>query len=267
MTGHAPEGTEDDSGQFEYFEEEVLSDYDTGLSTIMEGDEESCSREQGDPSGNGSISPESRIPRNISLTPSGQKSPLEFSSKLWAFVSPLIFSPLTEARKLKLPPFNAPLLDNRQNSSSGNKSPTVQGMPMVLTSLESGEELLVMDEYDDEFTFVTCDTASVTGVPLSQNSDDHCSPLGPAHVGEETEALEWSSYAPPSSGDTDQILDFEGTKWQLKHALERRTKKGKILSERMDYTRRKIRYELHRKMIKERLNSQLIPARGGEGKS
>jgi len=114
-------------------------------------------------------------------------------------------------------------------------------------------------EHDDEYTFISCDSESmfgmsesILGMSLSSIFDD------PRHYSPRSDL--------PTCDDTDdrltrsggEKLDFQATKGKLESALGRRTARGKLVPERMDYTRRKLRYELNRKMIKERFNSMLM---------
>jgi hypothetical protein len=235
----------------EYFEEEVESEYETMLSTIPEGDHESCSSRKSCLSKSSHMSPKISVPQNISLTPADQRRPLEYSSKLWTLVSPMMFSPVGEARKLKIPPQKSPLFEVRQNPSGcESKSSTIQGMPLVLTSLASGEQIEFIDLYDDEYTFVSCDTESTIGAPVPQSVDDPGTCFKSVVPEDEAEdRIGWSDDVP--GPPQNKALDFEATRRQLENALGSRMNQGKLMSERMDYMRRKLRYDLQRKMIKE----------------
>ena len=105
--------------EYEYFEEEVVSqyEYETMLSTILEGDYESCSSQKSNTSKPVNMRIEINVPQNISLTPTDQRPPQE-SSKLWALLSPMMFSPISDARKLKIFSQKTPLFDVKQNPSA-----------------------------------------------------------------------------------------------------------------------------------------------------
>lgn len=260
----------------EYFEEEIIS-Y-CGLSTIFEGDDESCSSRQSNPSSaKGPLSP--TIPAQISLTPKGQNGFEEFSPKILALVSPTLFSPMAEARKMKISSFKSPLTGLRPKGAASpspggrrRNPPTIANTNMVLTNLETGEEL-VMDGDDDEFTFVSCsDIDSIMGGSMSSLDDSSkCLEHLPFSDGLEcAQSSQTSQRRRLSWEDTNPTLvshyeiDFEGAKKRLEKALERRMKKGKmgkLRAERMDFMRRKLQYELQRKMLKAELNQCLIPTK------
>jgi hypothetical protein len=250
-----------------------------GLSTIMEGDEESCTSRQSDSSlEKGPLSP--RIPDQINLTPKGRYGFPEYSPKIFALVSPL-FSPMAEARKLKISSFKSPLIGTRPKGVASpspggrrRKSPTIAKMPFVLTNLATGEEI-VMDGDDDEFTFVSCseiDIDSVLGGSISTLDDgmSRIQPLPFSDGSDFAQSPQTSQNRPLYWDDTNPTpilhyeIDFEAKKKSLEKALERRMKKGKmgkLRAERVDFMTRKLRYDLQRKMLKAELNQCLIPTK------
>ena len=216
--------------EYEYFEEEVVSqyEYETMLSTILEGDYESCSSQKSNTSKPVNMRIEINVPQNISLTPTDQRPPQE-SSKLWALLSPMMFSPISDARKLKIFSQKTPLVDVKQNPSAvasstrpETHSSTIQGTPLVLTSLESGEEIVVMDGYDDEYTFVSCDTEATIRELVPQSTNNQCTNLESAPPDDESEFITGWSYVPKSPPE--KALDFDATRLQLENAFGSRLK-------------------------------------------
>ena len=275
----------------EYYEEEIISYYDTGLSTIPEGDNESCTSSQADSRENRGPQSPGQIPDQISLSPNGRPNSYDFSPRVLALVSPTLFSAMAEARKLKFNSFKSPSYGRGGPSGSSaspspgscsRKSPTLPSMPLVLTNLETGEEL-IMEGDDDEYTFVSCsdidsamgasasnmdEVASLDPIP-SLDESDRTSPQPaskPAvklinadangHSNHRAkQQLQQQQHVPPPP------MDFETTKARLENALKRRKKKGRIGPERMDYVRRRLRYDLNRRMFKERMNQCLVPSK------
>jgi hypothetical protein len=274
------ESEEDD----EYYEEEILS-Y-TGLSTIWEGDNESCSSRLSDTVPEKATSSHPRRAGSFTLTPTGgQAGIIDASSRPLSLISPVMFSPMAEARKLKLSSFKSPLIGSMAKFSAspgrGNKTLTISNIPLVLTNLETGEEYFFEGD-DDEYTFVSCsDTESVMGKSQSFMEDSFA--LDEVCYDPSTEQIQENSNSPNRNNSKGALhhhhhlyhphhqkpdaqaesanvkIDFEATKKRLENALEQRLKTGKLPPERMDYMRRKLRYTIQRKMIEQRLNQCLIP--------
>lgn len=265
----------------DYYEEEIISSYDTGLSTILEGDDESCSSSHSDSPEKGNLSP-GRMAEHANLTPTGLHASWGHSShqQLLALVSPTLFSPMAEARKLKLSSYKSPLIGSKPKYSPspggrGNKVLSIANIPLVFTNLETGEELLVAGD-DDEYTFVSCsDTESIMGMSQSflddsftqdeslynHDSEHSDSPTSIYSNGCNHYQHHYNCHHHHKLQVIHPKLDFEATKKFLEDALERRMKMGKLGEERLDYIRRRLRYDLQRKMIQERLNHCLIPSK------
>jgi hypothetical protein len=280
----------------EYFEEEILS-YEDGLSTILEGENESCTSRNDDyisvvdalnsPGRRSSA----QIPENISWTPEVNSSLRKLSmeeSPGFAMLSPLLShdsrkisslkSPLLSARKYMRSP------GRPSPNSPGRLSPNSPGLPkppLTFTSFTTGEEIVVED--DDEYTFVSCsDAESLMGASLTNfdapftNFDapftnfeedsfpSSASDLSVASSGSKVSSGSSSAKSVKSAKSVSSMpLDFESTRRQLQNALESRRKRGKMGVEGMDYFRRKLRLDLSRRMIDEQLSSCMhIPAEG-----
>lgn len=266
----------------EYYEEEIVSYYDTGLSTILEGDNESSSSssQQRTLGENGPQSPQ-RVPDQISL--SSPKSPGNQSPGVLAsLVSPTLFSPMAEARKLKFNSCRSPMGGGGRSKASpspgarNRKSPTISNMPLVLTNLETGEEV-VMEGDDDDYTFISCDTESIMGTSASNLED--VTTLDPIPLLDEPEqdSPEPTEYKPRLGHNKKPQyiramthhppkMDFDATKLRIEDALQRRVKQGKLGVERLDYVRRKLRYDLNRRKFKEQLHQCVIPSKRRNGK-
>ena len=269
----------------DYYEEEILS-Y-TGLSTIFEGDNESCSSRLSDAVPEKATSNHARRSDSFTLTPTGGLSgSIDTSSRPLSMISPLMFSPMAEARKLKLSSFKSPLIGSLAKFSPspgrGNKALTISNIPLVLTNLETGEEFFFEGD-DDEYTFVSCsDTESIVGRSQSFMEDsfalddvgyeattstteqihdtfNNSFSKGPLHHHQHLHHLH--HHSKPISEPAHGKMDFDATKKRLENAFEQRMKTGKLPVERMDYMRRKLRYNIQRKMIEQRLNQCLIPAK------
>lgn len=163
----------DDGDEYDEYYEEVLSVYDTGLSTILEGDDESCSSRESEPPfrRHDPLRSSSHHGRHsVNLSPGSTSSRRSWGSVPRApplhLLSPSLFSPMAEARKMSS--MKSPLIGLRSKTGLSPKSPPlIANLPLVLTNLETGEELLV-DEDDEEFTFVSCsDAGSVLNSSLS----------------------------------------------------------------------------------------------------
>lgn len=301
----------EDVEEYSYYEEEILS-Y-CGLSTIIEGENESaCSSTQASKSASHhqSTVAEPTIPNQIHLSPRHEIIG-DFSPKVLALVSPMLFSPMAEARRLKI---KSPMIGSRvmglgspSPRTASKKTPSIPSMPLVLTNVETGEEV-VMD--DDEFTLVSCDDSFSAGLGSSSNLEYHASldtlpkyPLAgssssldnisfdtlpraslsgssasldnvsldllPNHSFDSADGKESSvpaSAKPAATSNGPRTIphykiDFDATKKLLEGSLERRMKRGKLRAERMDYMRRKLRYELQRKMLQAEMNQCLIPSK------
>lgn len=140
-----------DECEYEYFEEEILSQYGTMLSTIVEGDDDESTYSNNNPLIDTSKrvvqSPELSIPGHIGLTPTNQRTSVEYSTKLLTVMSPLNFSPESH-RPRRPPPSSSPSYDPSYTPPSwspgrGKLPPKTQGIPMILTNLESGEEMIL----------------------------------------------------------------------------------------------------------------------------
>ena len=179
----------------EYYEEEILSYYDAGLSTIMEGENESsCS----DTFANATKSPTpaNTIPENISVNPNALKL-LSLDSPCISLTSPgMLSKPKTfNIAALISPP---PMSDNTKFKPI---SPLSLHPPLTLTSLATGEEY-VIDDDDDEYTFVS----------VSENEEHHS----------------YSDASVASSKSTSSLpLDFETTRFRLQKALENKSVRGR----------------------------------------
>ena len=265
----------------DYYEEEILS-Y-TGLSTIWEGENESCSSRHSDSVPEKATINCAKRADSFSLTPTSvQAGTVDASSRPLSLISPLLFSPMAEARKLKLSSFKSPLIGSKAKFSPspgrGSKTLTISNIPLVLTNLETGEEYFFEGD-DDEYTFVSCsDTESNVGRSQSFMGDDS---LILDEIADDapniTEQVQETSNSSFSKGPLHHLhyhhhnnhrppaepahvkMDFEETKKRLENALEQRMQTGKLPIERMDYMRRKLRYNMQRKMIEQRLNQCLIP--------
>jgi hypothetical protein len=273
----------------EYFEEEILSYYEDGLSTIMEGDDESCTSHNDDHISvmDAFNSPARRssaqIPENISWTPEVNSSLRENSMESPGFA---MLSPLLSHDSRKISSLKSPLLSARKYmrspgrpspNSPGRLSPNSPGLPKVpltFTSFTTGEEILVED--DDEYTFVSCsDAESLMGASLTNfdapftNFEEDSFPssasdLSVASTGSKVSSGSSSAKSVKSAKSVSSMpLDFESTRRKLQSALESRRKRGKMGVEGMDYFRRKLRLDLSRRMFDEQLSSCMhIPAEG-----
>ena len=237
-----------------YEEEEIISYYDTGLSTIVEGDNESscsdCSSTLGVPgSSRQGLRPSSTgIPDNICLN-----SPMANSLKLLSLESPCmsLTSPgmLSRQNTFNLSALISPPLSNRKFQL---KSPILPGPPLTLTSYATGEEVVLED--DDEYTYVSyvscSDTDShIAGLEeLSLPSTDFSMPSPRKDIN--------ASCIRPTSPVSS--IDFESARSRLHKALESRTIRGKDCVENLDCLRRRLSYELSRKMFKEQMRRSLI---------
>lgn len=146
-------------GEFIYFEEEVLSCYDTGLSTIAEGENESAADTSYHHSSLAPSSPRLTVPQHVSI-----RSPTESHSKglsvsTFALISPMMFSSMAEARKLKRAALCSNAMSPKQ-MATGESTQEQHSPSLYITNLETGEKVL-MGADDDEYTFISCNTESV----------------------------------------------------------------------------------------------------------
>lgn len=271
------------------YEEEILSSYDLGLSTIWEGDNESLSSRHSDTVLEKATSNHVKRAESFTLTPTGgQAYTIDTSIRQLALTSPMLFSPMAEARKLKLSSFKSPLIGSIAKFSPspgrGNKALAIANIPLIMTNLATGEEFYFEGD-DDEYTFVSCsDTESIMGrssliddtfaldeigydatstsvenIPETSNNNHSNGPLHHQHPNQNQHYQYHHNHHKPDTEAAHVKMDFEATKKRLENALEQRLKAGKLPVERLDYMRRKLRYNMQRKMIEQRLNQCLIP--------
>jgi hypothetical protein len=229
-----------------YEEEEVLSYFDSGLSTIIEGENESCSdisitleASKSPRLQMGSFS--TSIPDNISLNYAMTNSlqMLSLDSPCMSLTSPgMLSKPKSKAYNIAAL-ISPPSLDKKFQSVNPKLPPK---LPLSLTSYMTGEEVVLNDDDDDEYTFVTCsDTDSHMNTSLTD--------LSLASTGSKRSISSKGSYKSASS----MPLDFESTRSRLRKALEMRRSPEQNSVEKMDVLRRRLNYDLSRKMFKEQM--------------
>jgi hypothetical protein len=240
-----------------YEEEEVLSYYDPGLSTISEGENESCSDTSSTLEASksprrqiGSASTSTSIPDNISLNLAMMNNPLQMMSLDSPCIS--LSSSLSSPRmSSKVNNFNIaalispPLVDKKfQSVYPKLKSPIVTNLPLTLTSYMTGEEVFLDD--DDDYTFLTCSDTDSHIDELSMSFTDLSVASSPSSVRS-------ISSKGSCKGSSSMPLDFESTRSRLRSALESRTTREKNCVEKMDFLQRRLTYDLSRKMFKEQM--------------
>jgi hypothetical protein len=268
--------------ELSYYEEEI-SVYDTGLSTIQEVENESdesddesvssvevkCSR-----SSLSEMPPLPPPPNDSSelVTPkpyaNNNKNNNSLSRKFmespgFALVSPPImsqkihFSNLSPLAKLPSLVGNSPLTSSYSLPSPA-KRPNNLSLSMThhLTHQLTGEDVVIHDD-DDEYTFVSCsDTDSFFGDYADMSVTDLETSWRRDSDMDQSIGLDSSLRSSSASlgGSASSELDFDSKKTRLEEALERRANRhdGNLAVE-IDGFRRKLRYDLTRKMFKEQL--------------
>jgi hypothetical protein len=235
-----------------YEEEEVLSYYDPGLSTISEGENESCSdtsstleaskspRQQ---IGSAFTSTSTSIPDNISLN-LAMMNILSLDSPCISLSSPRMSSKVNNFN-IAAALISPPLADKKFQSSACPKlkSPIVTNLPLTLTSYMTGEEVILDD--DDDYTFMSCSDTDSHIDELSMSFTD----LSVASTG----SVRSISSKGSCKGSLSIPLDFESTRSRIRNALENRTTREKNCVEKMDFLQRRLTYDLSRKMFKEQM--------------
>jgi hypothetical protein len=250
--------------ELSYYEEEI-SVYETGLSTIHEADNEddssvdSMSTKGVKSSQSNSSFKETPKPYANSNNNTNALSKRFMESPGFDLVSPPIFSPKFQFSNLRISPLaklpsvvgNLPLTPSTRSLPSPSKQPG--NLSLSMTHHLTGEDLVIYDD-DDEYTFVSCsDTDSFFGdLPFSDFDGDESSR---SSLNESSfRSLRSSSASLGSLGSASSGLDFDTKRTRLEEALERRTSRqhGNLAVE-VDGFRRKLRYDLSRRMFKEKL--------------